>query len=393
MVTYYEVKKLVCRIFGKEDIEINDDDVCITIKNKYLSKAGCNVVLKNDELKEIYDRVIEVTPNGLEMLTNNNDNKKNKYEMAISPQHSMMIERNFPIKSNCSNIGYEIGFFSIEYCIYLFILLIEKKHQRNEKISRLSHKFHGILSYCMNATEKEDVDWKIALTHGIDELSIKIISEKNDNDIEWFRTKKSSYIFEFALETENPLLEYVDLDELFPIIKLTKSKLAKNKIDIKTIKIIPKKEYINDVVDYYMLASSSVDPYIKFISFYHVMEYFYNELITPEFKSLKDVLKKYVNIEELTDTLKKLDSESVSYYQNNMVSFCKSPVLQWKDSQGICSQIARRIYSTRNALVHSKGGKDTERYKPYKDVTSLYKEIPLVRAIAEIIIIKSGKKA
>ena len=50
----------------------------------------------------------------------------------------------------------------------------------------------------------------------------------------------------------------------------------------------------------------------------------------------------------------------------------------------------RAVYFTRNALVHSKSSKNKERYKPYKDERDLQKEIPLVKAVAEAIIINSS---
>ena len=73
------------------------------------------------------------------------------------------------------------------------------------------------------------------------------------------------------------------------------------------------------------------------------------------------------------------------------VAFCKAPTIPWNDSEGVYNQIARRIYYTRNSLIHSKSGKNRERYKPYKDEKELQKEIPLVRVIAEMIIINSSK--
>lgn len=88
-------------------------------------------------------------------------------------------------------------------------------------------------------------------------------------------------------------------------------------------------------------------------------------------ESLKYVLKEYVNIEQLTDKMKQIDIESISYYQNNKVTFCKAPAISWNDEDGVYTQIAKRIYFTRNALIHSKSGKNRERYKPYKDEKSL----------------------
>ena len=231
-------------------------------------------------------------------------------------------------------------------------------------------------------------------------------------------------------KTERAVLEYTDLEDMFPI-----RGFQRNIVDIATVETIPHREYINDVVDYYRLAFSSTDPYIKFISFYHVMEYFYDEVFKkkivadlmgkithPDFsyknedkvyeiatfvknrmrmndesgqgdelESLKYVLKEYINIEQLKEKLKQIDLESILYYQNNKVSFCKAPTISWNDVEGVYTQIAKRIYFTRNALIHSKSGKNRERYRPYKDEKSLQKEIPLVRVIAEMIINNSSR--
>lgn len=110
-----------------------------------------------------------------------------------------------------------------------------------------------------------------------------------------------------------------------------------------------------------------------------------------ELESLKYVLKEYVQIENLKNKLNVLDKDLIVFYQNNKVAFCKAPIIPWNDAGGVYTQLAKRIYFTRNSLVHSKSGKNKERYKPYKDEKELQKEIPLVRMIAEMIIINSSK--
>ena len=203
-----------------------------------------------------------------------------------------------------------------------------------------------------------------------------------------------------------------------------------NKINIDVI--VPKREYNSDIVDYYKLAFSSNDPYIQYISFYHIIEYFYDEVFKrkmiedltdkitqPDFsyknedqvfglatfiknrikmnvnegqgnetESLKYVLKEYINIEELKN---KLDKNDLKFYSENIVSFSKGPTISWRDEPGIYTNITKRIYFTRNALIHSKSGKKDKMYKPYRDEMLLQKEIPLVRVIAEMIIINSSK--
>lgn len=110
-----------------------------------------------------------------------------------------------------------------------------------------------------------------------------------------------------------------------------------------------------------------------------------------ELESLKYVLKEYIDIEQLKEKLKEIDAESVQYYQNTKVSFCKAPIIPWNDVEGVYTQIAKRIYYTRNSLIHSKSGKNRDRYKPYSDEKILQREIPLVKVVAEMIIINSSK--
>ena len=50
---------------------------------------------------------------------------------------------------------------------------------------------------------------------------------------------------------------------------------------------------MSDVVDYYKLALSSNDAYIKYISFYHIMEYFYDEVFKK--KMINDLRDKITN--------------------------------------------------------------------------------------------------
>ena len=209
----------------------------------------------------------------------------------------------------------------------------------------------------------------------------------------------------------------------------------RNRLDTIQIDTPPLRKYSEDVVDYYKQALASNDPYIKFISFYHVMEYFYDEvfkqkLVTdlknkithPDFsyknedkiyeialfvknrlrmndetgqgnelESLKYVLNEYVSIDELKTRISVISINALNYYQTNKVAFCNALIISWSDSQGVFTQIAKRIYFTRNSLVHSKSGKNKERYRQYQDEKQLQLEIPLVKAVAEAIIINSSK--
>ena len=195
------------------------------------------------------------------------------------------------------------------------------------------------------------------------------------------------------------------------------NRAVREQVDFTQLDTPPLREYTSDVVDYYKLALASTDPYIKYISFYHIMEYFYDEvfkkkMITdlrdrithPDFvykddekiyeialfvknrmrmddksglgderESLKYVLSEYVPIEVLKTRISAIDANAVQYYQTSKVAFCNAPTIPWTDTQGVYTQLAKRIYFTRNSLVHSKSGKNQDRYKPYSDEIQLQK--------------------
>lgn len=428
MVTYYELKDLICRVFGNRQDEIDDSDLVLTIRGLHYSEPKTEFILKNDELKEIFEKVNSAQIHGLELLV------EHKYEVAVEIDRPIIHTMEFPQVSldKENNIEYQIGLCSVEYCVFLLITLIEKSKQQNKRRVILPTKFRRGYPYQIdNENDEKELDWKDILIRNMREFSIKIITP-NYSSLEKNRKRKEAYVFEFIYKTEQVVGEYADIEDILPTLEMGR-RMADSVPN--TIETIPRREYISDVVDYYRLAFSSADPYIKYISFYHIMEYFYdevykrkivadliNKITHPDFsykdeekvyeiatfvknrmhmndesgqgdelEFLKYVLKEYVDIEQLKNKLNSIDQDSIMFYQSNKVAFCKAPTIPWNDSEGVYNQIARRIYYTRNSLIHSKSGKNRERYKPYKDEKELQKEIPLVRVIAEMIIINSSK--
>lgn len=151
-------------------------------------------------------------------------------------------------------------------------MIAEKQRQENRSRAFLPIKLCRLIDSRFIMEEDEGIDWKKALTYVFREFSIKI-NDENSSNIEKFRIKKVAYLFEFMYKSERAMIEYSYIEDMFPI-----RGLRRNPVDIASIDTIPHREYINDVLDYYRLAFSSTDPYIKFISFYHVMEYFYDEV-------------------------------------------------------------------------------------------------------------------
>lgn len=419
MVDLIELKRFINDFFRVENDVTIDNNLEIPLpQRRFETEDNKILVVKHDELEQIYNRINQMESSNLELINGI------QYETAIELDRLYLrgVEDLNTYDSE-NEIEYKIEFCSIEYCIYLFMLLIGKGY--NAKKLRRSLWYRK--RYIEN-DENNNFDWKIMIPQLLHVFSIKIASSEIKN-IETFRLRKDAYFFEYIYDRERVISDYASVEEIFLIQQGRRILKKSNK------EIIPLREYSLDVLSYYKLAFSSNDPYIKYISFYHIMEYYFDEVFKqkivsniidkithPDFSYKEDdkvyelvtfikgkvrdngedgqgneraslvyVLKEYIDISELMDRIDKISLDGYQYYQEHTVSFCDGSKIGWNDGKGVYSCLANRIYNTRNALIHSKSGKKNKMYKPYRDEMILQKEIPLVRVIAEMIIINSSK--
>lgn len=425
MATFYEIKQFICRLLGYRLKEDNDDDVTFEPRFYRGECENRQITISNKKLLELYNKVSAMDKDGLELYS------ENTYETAVDLDLFVMRRQEFPLTTDDSinGISYEVGYPTAEYSLYLLMLIKDTMNQQQGRNNRIPL-MRLLRPFERNFGEGENT-LETILPKIIGEFSLKIVnSSGNYKSLNILRKMKTSFEFEFMYKTGNSLVEFLDILDMFPINNGIRSTSNETQIDTP-----PLRKYTEDVVDYYKQALASNDPYIKYISFYHVMEYFYDEVFKrkmvndlknkithPDFsykdddkmyeialfvknrlrmndetgqgnelESLKYVLNEYVSIDDLKARINIIDSNALIYYQNNKVSFCNAPVIGWSDSQGVFTQLAKRIYFTRNSLVHSKSGKNRERYRPYQDEKQLQLEIPLVKAVAEAIIINSSE--
>ena len=245
-----------------------------------------------------------------------------------------------------------------------------------------------------------------------------------------------SYLFNFAFNLDLVLKPITEIDDLFPKRNSRSMRRIQNLDEL----MPPQLTYMSELTEQYYMALASSDPFVKFIGFYHIMEYLYEDVYNEDiFESVKHILqhpgfsskrkkdvakiidiikkktrqskeefqgselealeltiKKFVNIAELNNNLTEYDSDIIEYYNHHQVNFSSGDTIDLHDisNEKLPKKIAARIYKTRNSLVHSKSndGRILERgiYKPFKDKDELSKEIPLMRLIAETIIINSA---
>lgn len=191
---------------------------------------------------------------------------------------------------------------------------------------------------------------------------------------------------------------------------------------------LPKVDFNADTIRFYQRGRSTRDPVIQFLSFYHVLEYYFvivsdeqlydklsrkindpkfvtdhtnlDRLIqdvkdhkgkTDETEMLKLVLNKYIEESELINFMKEYKDWSAKAKTNETDIFGKDININIKEGH-IIGSVAKRIKTIRNTLVHSSDRYErNQRFIPTADHESiLCKEIPLIKYLAEKVIIGSA---
>jgi hypothetical protein len=201
----------------------------------------------------------------------------------------------------------------------------------------------------------------------------------------------------------------------------------------------PRRCYQQDLVNHYQLAVASQSPSLQYLSYYHVAEHFFeqvfqNDLINrvkqrltnPAFshtrrvdiqKLIKEItrsaklrdeddkvvpnnergalllcLREYIDIAKIVAKLNEYDQRLVKHYRTTGVDFSGGEVvdLEGSDADSVLNALTHRVYTTRNSIVHSKEG-EKGKYIPFKHDHELAQEVPLMRVIAERIIVESAQ--
>lgn len=240
----------------------------------------------------------------------------------------------------------------------------------------------------------------------------------------------NAFLFQMAFNTDIALVPQKELDAISRSSRISRMRRNRpSEIDP------PRRTYNEDLIHHYLMAISTDNPFVEYLSHYHVLEHFYeavfqDDLVTsiqqqitnPAFsyhrkKDIKGLIKtirkslkiqndtitfseeqallltlmNFVDVSDLLDDLNNYDSDIVDYYRNNKVAFANAPEtdLRSGDNAAIYKSLSKRIYATRNALVHSKDG-EKAKYTPFVDDHVLAKELPLLRFIAERTIVRNS---
>ena len=341
--------------------------------------------------------------------------------------------RPIDVEDNTSNINYSISRISDVATFYLLYKRIEEMvHPGYDTLMYFKDMDmrKGRVRILEQVEFEQDKKYESFLTYLSTQIapyyfSLKIITNE-PKEIKEFKQYKDSFIFTYIYSKHRPIIEAENLNKISDERRLYGTKSFEMEA--------PKRRYDPFIIEYYRQASESSDPFIQYISYYHILEYFYDEIFNkkliedlmnkithPDFsyrsaskikelayfshkrltgfgkdgqgnelESLKFVLKEYVRPVELKERLIEL-KQNPDYYQNNRVDFSNGPGISFSDEEGIYIALAKRIYFTRNSLIHSKSNRASQTYRVniHKDI--LRNEIPLLEAVSELVILNSSE--
>ncbi len=386
-------------------------------KNWKIGKKSVENLIENLKRKKIKDETILYDEYSYEALI--------KFEISRPISFRIFFDEEYLLKEDTANgITYELSPLTNEFLLFILGILREPEDLRDffrlfplrilrEKIGEEKLEFFEFLS-------------RIAMPRV---YTLKIKSQEPRSSREFSRLA-TAFLFNLSYNLDIAIIEVRFLHEL------TRYRFGKIRRARPEEIEPPRRVYNSDLVYHYQMAVSTDSIPLQFLSFYHIIEHFFydvyhKELIdairakitSPDFsyKRKKDIdnliklisqkmkykdedvlyneqealyltIVKYIKLEDLIDKLRTYDESLINYYKDNKVPFSQGSSIDFSifDAEKVFKKIADRIYKTRNSIVHSKeGGKP--KYMPFRDDRKLLMEIPLLRFIAEEIIINTAE--
>lgn len=344
----------------------------------------------------------------------------------IMPRYDKIIGNEY--KDNENNLQYKIDRPSEQFLFRMIELKIRPNAIMMLRILPVYDKDYKF----ENGVKNETIFELLRMIYR-DCITLKIYSVNEQSKVK-FESLANAFIFNVNYNTDIGIRQTYDVENVH-------ERRMNNRFRNEDINKIepPKRIYKRELIEQYNMASISEDPFIKYLCYYHILEHFYEfvykeqlikivkeQLTLPSFSIKKDkeiiklidivkekiksdkesfagdeleslelVINKYIDLETLKDKINNIDSELVVYYDKTNVKFSKGIAVNFNDKDNLCKNISKRVYFTRNALVHYKSNdlnyKEKGIYRPFDDRKDLLREVPLIRILAEEVIINDSK--
>ncbi len=416
-LTKQEIIELLAE-FVRGDITEDTDQYIVTVNRR---ETSFNLHAKFSDLEEVSAKLSALTINDETALYSDTGYEVIVREESVGPMRRIRDDK-IEVNNEENGLRYELSSSSDAYLIWL---LGEMKQNLSPRDSRFGFYFSPRAERQLEEKDEVDILTFIRLT-SMRFLTLKIASDKKTSPSQYSKLTHS-FLFHIGYNLDVALVPQRLLEEIARRSRITRMRRSRSEeIDP------PRRTYNEDLVQHYLLAVSTDNPVIEYLSYYHVLEHFYeavfnddliesikNQITDPGFsyKRKKDIgqlvgkikrslqirsetitfsesealrlcLLKYVTLSELKSKLSEYDETILDYYKTTKVDFSAGIEVDLTncDEEVVIKKLSQRIYATRNALVHSKDG-DKSKYTPFKDDRILVREVPLMRFIAEMVIL------
>lgn len=422
-MNFDEIKEAIRTLFNFSILGETEDKITFNIisdKTAILDKVQVNQIIQ--------DLTSLNTDQDVELFDNNN------YEVLVRQENRIVANREIAQKDIVNKIEYKIDKPTDRYLVFFLYNLAKQNTPRILRGGIMPHRLHRLYN---NDEEQQTSLFELNVLDVIKDIVPRLetlqINSDNTRKKSEFEQLVYAFLFNLGYNLDYTILPLRFMGEFTQPYKLGRLRRA-NFSDVEP----PKRVYLNELILHYQkgISSESIDH--QFLSFYHVLEHFFEkiynddilnsiktELTKPSFsykrnkdlsglisiiqnrlkykndefllnepEALELTLKKFVkDIPYLSNELTTISPTLVDYFKTTDVPFSKGNKVNFENTNinEIYTNLAKRIYLTRNSIVHSKET-DKSKYTPFRDDKDLLTEIYLLRLIAEIVIIENSKE-
>jgi hypothetical protein len=345
-------------------------------------------------------------------------------EESSAPGPGMWLRRTSePIckRDNERSLDYRLGRPSEEYTLFVLDSLVPLDTD-SKAWTVLARNVRFLLDHRSEEAQEDVLD---LVARALRVMTLKVTADEPMRQSE-FEHSATGFYFQLSFNLDVAVVPQRYFDDLTRSARIARVRRSSIE-DLEP----PRRRYHTDLVYHYQLGVASDSPALAYLSYYHIAEHFFvevfdddlisrvrdrltrpdfstrrrkdlgelirlvvraqqargDELVFSEETALRLTLERFGDIDELIERLNAYDESLVRYYETCPVDFADAPKV---DFQAGVATISKRIYQTRNAIVHSKEGPKSK-YRPFVHDKELRKEIPLLRFVAEQVVVNSGK--
>lgn len=384
-----------------------------------------------EKLKKVFGEDLVATRNAIVFTTKNNKFKFSKIDFDKTIKSKANNIEEFPVEVQRGHIFRSDNFLvKDDKCSIMVTNVSDKKFISNFMTAKLEHiRMRFFWDYDENKLPFLEYLKGILLIQNASRYAVKLIKNKNFSGEPINLVE--SYLINLSIN-KNIVLTLKNEDESnTPFISQRIGIHPANSSSIE----MPKRKYNSEISRSFQMAKASNNPMLEYLSYYHVLEYFFSDIYdnyvikqlrdiitSPDFsyksdkcykrilskvqkhytfdegrgavkiekKALRLVLEEYINLENLFSFL---NNDDGIYYKNNPSAFeeKQKTIINPDDSDNeMFAAITNRVYSTRNALVHSKDN-NLISFVPFRDEFKITLEMPLIRFLAKEVLINSSE--